>query len=77
MHLHSKEAGRVGKKIVVRQCLTCQDPIEVQYFSSTIIAFPLVYVCGGPEETFIKINDNEIVELKKQFAVVMPICFFV
>ena len=60
--------------IVARQCLTCQDPIEVQYYSSTMVAFPQVcYHCGAPEETLL--NDIEIIELKKQFAIVRPICF--
>jgi len=67
-------ASVYSSTIVVHQALTCQDPIEVQYYSSTMVAFPQVcYHCGAPEETLL--NDSEIVELKKQFAVVRPICF--
>ena len=41
---------------VVRLSLTCQDPIEVQYYSSTIVAFPQVcYHCGAPEEMMMKL----------------------
>lgn len=53
------------------KCLTCQDPVEVQYYSSTMISFPPV--CYAPEETLL--NDSEIMDLKKQFAIVCPICF--
>ncbi len=54
--------------IVIRQALTCQDPIEVQYYSAGTVAFPPVcFHCDAPEETLL--NNSEIVELKKQFAI--------
>jgi hypothetical protein len=47
--------------IVVRQSLTCEDPVEVQYYSSTMVDFPpMCYHCGAPEETLL--NDSEIME---------------
>ena len=60
--------------IVVRQALSCEEHVEVQYYSSTLCSFPPVcYHCGGPEETLL--NNEEVLELKKQFAIVRPICF--
>ena len=47
---------------------------QVQYYSAGTVAFPPVFFhCGASEETLI--NDSETVELKKQFAIVRPICF--
>lgn len=61
-------ASMCNSIIIVQQCLTCQDPVEAQYYSSTIGAFSQVcYHRGAPKETLL--NDNEIMELK-----VRPIC---
>ena len=60
--------------IVVRQALTCNDPVEAQYYSATLVSFPPVcYYCGMAEETLV--NDDEFRELKQQYSVVRPICF--
>lgn len=60
--------------IIVREALTCNSTIEAQYFSSKLVSFPLVcYHCGLTEETLV--NDDEIEELKKSYAIVYPICF--
>ena len=45
--------------IVVRQALSCEEHVEVQYYSSTLCSFPPVcYHCGGPEETLL--NNEEV-----------------
>ena len=60
--------------IVVRQSLTCVDPMEVQYYSSTLAAFPDVcFHCGTSEESLVE--DDNILQLRKEFAIVRPICF--
>ena len=60
--------------IVVRAALVCSNPIEAQYYSSKLAHFPPVcYHCGLGEES---LADNpEIQELKKCYAIVLPICF--
>ena len=61
--------------IVVRQNSSCSLPVEAQYYSAKLVSFPPVcYYCGLPEQSLV--NDDEIVALKQQYAVVRPICFF-
>ena len=60
--------------IVVRVGLSCADPVEVQYYSATLISFPQVcYYCGISQEALLE--NDQIRELRKQYAVVRPICF--
>ena len=60
--------------IVVRQSLLCTDPVEVQYYSSTLMSFPSIcFYCGTPEEALV--DDSGIQELRLQYTVVRPICF--
>ena len=56
---------------VVRQNCSCRLPVEVQYYSAKLISFPQ---SGLPEQSLV--NNDEIVSLKQQYAVVRPICFF-
>ena len=43
------------------------------YHSAKLVNFPpICYYCGGSEETLV--NDEEMTELKQQYAVVRPIC---
>ena len=60
--------------VICRQSLNCCDTMETQYFSSICVKFrPVCYFCGSPEET---LSEDECVQtLKKQYAVVRPICF--
>ncbi len=61
--------------IVLRENITCSDPIELQYFSSTLVHYPpLCYWCGNAEETLVR--DEDLVELQRKFQTVRPICFF-
>lgn len=60
--------------IVVHQSLLCTDPVEVQYYSATIVSFPNIsFYCGAPEVTLV--DDSDIKKLHSQYAVVCPICF--
>ena len=61
------------ESIVVRASLSCTDPVEVQYYSATLVNFVQVcYYCGLDEGL---VEDDAIKELRKQFATVRPICF--
>ena len=61
------------KSLVVRRNIQCMSPIEAQYYSAKLVNFPPVcYYCGGSEETLV--NDEEMTELKQQYAVVRPLC---
>ena len=52
----------------------CVDPVETQYYSATLVSFPLVcYYCGIDEESLVE--DDEIERLRSEFAVVRPLCF--
>ena len=62
------------KSLVVRQNIQCTSPVEAQYYSAKLVNFPPVcYYCGGSKETLI--NDEEMTELKQQYAVVRPMFF--
>ena len=52
----------------------CSSPIETQYYGATLVHFPpICYHCGMGEESLV--NNDHIQELKKQYAIVSPICF--
>ena len=52
--------------VCVKESLVCSDPIELSYFSATLVHFPLVYYwCGMPEESLVR--DAEYVELQKNY----------
>ena len=52
----------------------CINPIECQYYSSKLVSFPPVcYYCGISEESFVE--DDEIQQLREEYAVVRPLCF--
>ena len=56
--------------IVVREVLVCAS----QYYSAALVHFPSVcYHCGLREESLIE--NDEIKELKKMYALVYPLCF--
>ena len=47
--------------ICVRENLSCGDPIELSYFSATLVHFPPVcYWCGLSEETLVR--DQELAQ---------------
>ena len=57
----------------MRVALLCTDQTEVQYYSASMVSFPEVcFYCGLGEGLM---NDDSIKELRKQFAIVRPICF--
>ena len=48
--------------------------METQYYSATLVSFPPVcYYCGTGEECLVE--DDSIHELRKEYAVLRPICF--
>ena len=60
--------------VVVRQNIGCPNPMEAQYYSATLVSFPPVcYFCAVGEECLVE--DDSIRELRKEYAVVRPICF--
>ena len=61
--------------IVVKEALSCNSPIERQYYSSVLVKFPPVcYYCAvGEESQFV--NNEEIKELHQCYAVVLSFCF--
>ena len=59
--------------VVVCASMTCVNSMEVQYYSASLVSFPPVcFHCGAAEEYLLE--NEEITELKQQFAVVRPIC---
>ena len=63
-----------NSSIIVREALVCSSPIEAQYYSAKLIHFPPIsYHCGLAEEALA--DNEEIQELKKCYAIVLPICF--
>lgn len=61
--------------MVVRQNITCESPVESQYYSATLVHFPPVcYWCGGQEETLVL--DDEYYNLRAHYQTVRAICFF-
>ena len=49
--------------------------METQYYSAILVSFPPVcYYCGGGEESLIE--DDNTIELRKEYAVVRPLWFF-
>ena len=68
------QAPTTKMTVVVREALVCSTHIESQYYSSVLVHFPPVcYYCGQGEETLIE--NDEIKELKANYAIVYPICF--
>ena len=64
----------LASNVVVREAITCASPIELQYYNSVLLHFPpICYFCGLGEENLV--NDDHIKELKKSYAIVLPICF--
>ena len=65
----------LADSVVVKEALTCNSPMESQYYSAVLVKFELVcYYCGlGGEGSLVE--DEEIVALKKSYAFVAPICF--
>ena len=60
--------GSKHEKSIVREALTCNSTIETQYYSAKLVSFPpICYHCGIGEECIV--NDEEIQELKKKYAV--------
>ena len=67
-------SGLLSEIVTVREGISCQSPMEAQYYSATLAKFPDVcYQCGKDEPLH---ESPEIAELKQQFAVVRPICTF-
>ena len=66
--------GDGTQSIVAREALVCSNPIESQYYSAKLVHFPPVcYHCGLGEESLV--DNVEIQELKKCYAIVFPISF--
>lgn len=60
--------------VVVRQNIGCTTTLEAQYYSATLVSFPpACYYCGTGEECLVE--DESICDLRKEYAVVRPICF--
>ena len=60
--------------IIVRTNITCQNPIEAQYYSCRLVNFPPVCShCGAPEEALVE--DQLVRDLKQRKQIVRPICF--
>ena len=60
--------------VVVRQSIGCTTTLEAQYYSATLVSFPpACYYCGTGEECLVE--DESIRDLRKEYAVVQPICF--
>jgi len=58
--------------VCVKESLNCGDPIELSYYSATLVRFPLVcYWCGMPEESLVR--DAEYMDLEKNFQTVHAI----
>ena len=61
--------------ICVRENLSCGDPIELSYFSATLVHFPPVcYWCGLSEETLVR--DKEFTDLARNYQTAHAICMF-
>ena len=57
----------------MRRKLLCTDPVEVQYYSETLVSFPNIYFyCGAPEETLV--DDSGTKKLRSQYAVLFVSC---
>ena len=53
--------------------LTCGDPIELPYFSTSLVCFSLVcYWCGMPEESLVK--DTVYMDPERNYQIVHAIC---
>ena len=61
--------------VVVKEVLTCNSPMESQYHSAVLVKFvPVCYYCGlGGDGSLVE--DEDIVEMRKSYAFVSPICF--
>ena len=60
--------------IIVKEALTYASPIEIQYYNAVLVHFPQVcYYCGATGECLIE--DDTTVDLRKAYAVVLPLCF--
>ena len=47
----NKYSSNYHSTILARASLTCQDPVEPQYYSTRVVNFPPVCShCGGPED---------------------------
>ena len=65
----------LSETICVRESVTCSDPMELQYYSATLVHFPPVcYWCGAAEETLI--HDSIFTEKERNFQTVHAICMF-
>jgi hypothetical protein len=61
--------------ICVRENLSCGDPIELSYFSATLVHFPPVcYWCGLSEETLVR--DQQFTDLARNYQTAHAICMF-
>ena len=66
----------LADSVVVKEALTCNSPMEQQYYSAVLVNFePVCYYCGlGGDGALVQ---DEVTELKKSYAFVAPICSFV
>ena len=55
-------SSKYHSTIIARASLTCQDPVEPQYYSTRTANF-LCSLCGGPKETLV---EDEVVRNLKQ-----------
>jgi len=59
--------------VCVEESFTCGDPIELYYFSATLVHFPLVcYYCEMPEDSLVR--DDECIELERNYQTVHTMC---
>ena len=64
----------LASNVVVWEAITYASPIELQFLNLVLIHFPQIcYFCGLGEENLV--NDDQIKEVWKLYAIVLPICF--
>ncbi len=58
--------------IVVKENISCADPMEASYYSAALVKFPPVcYYCGKDEGGLVT---EGVAELKRSYGVVRPLC---
>ena len=56
----------LSSSVCVRESLNCNNPVELSYFSASLMNFtPVCYWCGSPEETLIR--HEHYVELERNY----------
>ena len=58
--------------IVVKQNISCADPMEASYYSAALVKFPAVcFYCGMNQQSLVS---EGVAELKRKYGVVRPLC---